>query len=339
MTAEKRAKLPDYVKLALATPPEKRTEGQKLNALQVEKTVNVTEKDVRAVFTREDLNKLSEINGRIAELEQARPALLPVAEGTTEEGRAPLDSYFLHRGSPSQKGSRMQPGVLTIAARGDVAFAEPPLDARTSWRRRAFAQWLTAPENPLTARVMVNRIWQHHFGEGIVRTPSNFGKTGDAPTHPELLDWLAGEFVKQGWSMKTMHRMLMTSNAYQMASDDSEAGLKADPDNRLLWRMPRRRLEGEIIRDAVLASAGTLDLKAGGPGVHPYIDPSLWQGSSGRLWPGRADSDPETWRRSVYTFQKRSIPLPMFEVFDRPDAIGSCARRNLSTTAPQRSSS
>ncbi|MEO7653463.1 MAG: PSD1 and planctomycete cytochrome C domain-containing protein [Bryobacteraceae bacterium] len=335
LKAEKRAKLPAYVKLALATPPEKRTEGQKLNALQVEKTTNATEKDVRATFSREDLNRLNEINGRITELEQTRPALLPVAEGTTEEGRAPLDSYFLHRGSPGQKGSRMKPGVLTIAAHGDAVFAEPPADARTSWRRRSFAEWLTAAENPLTARVMINRIWQHHFGEGIVRTPSNFGKTGDAPTHPELLDWLASEFVKQDWSMKSMHRMLMTSNAYQMASDDNEAGLKADPDNRLLWRMPRRRLEGEIIRDAVLAAAGTLDLRIGGPGVHPYIDPSLWQGSSGRLWPGRPDSDPETWRRSVYTFQKRTIPLPMFEVFDRPDAIGSCARRNLSTTAPQ----
>lgn len=229
----------------------------------------------------------------------------------------------------------MAPGILAVASRSDWSFAEPPTDAKTSWRRRGFADWVASPENPLTARVMVNRIWQHHFGEGIVRTPSNFGKTGERPTHPELLDWLATEFVQQGWSIKAMHRLIMNSDTYQMASDDIGANAAIDPDNRYLWRMPRRRLEGEAIRDGLLAVAGNLDRTVGGPAVYPYIDPALYQSSSKRTWTGKPDSDPSTWRRSLYVFSKRSIPLPMLEVFDKPDSVGSCARRNRSTIAPQ----
>jgi hypothetical protein len=182
---------------------------------------------------------------------------------------------------------------------------------------------------------MVNRLWQHHFGEGLVRTPNNFGKMGERPTHPELLDWLAVELMENGWRMKPLHKLMVMSRAYRMASDDVQANRDKDPDNRLLWRMPRRRLEGEAIRDSVLAVAGSLDRTVGGPGVFPYIDPSLFQASSKRTWNGRPDTDPATWRRSLYVFSKRSIPLPMLEVFDKPDTIGSCARRNRSTVAPQ----
>src|SRR5262249_15248764 len=151
------------------------------------------------------------------------------------------------------------------------------------------------------------------------RTPSNFGKTGDKPTHPELLDWLASEFVRQGWSVKAMHRLMVLSNAYRMASDDIAEDVALDADNRFVWRMPRQRLEGEIIRDSILTVAGTMDAKVGGPGVFPFIDPSLWQGSSGRTWPGKAEDDSKSWRRSIYIHSKRSIPLPMLEVFDKPD--------------------
>jgi hypothetical protein len=182
---------------------------------------------------------------------------------------------------------------------------------------------------------MVNRIWQNHFGEGIVRTPSNFGKMGERPTHPELLDFLASEFVENGWSVKHIHRLIMRSEAYRMASDDIEANRKIDGDNRLLWRMPRRRVEAEVIRDSVLATAGTLDRSVGGPAVYPYIDPTLFQSSSKRTWHGKAVNDPSTYRRSVYVFSKRTIPLPMLETFDRPDTMSSCARRNRSTIAPQ----
>ncbi len=332
---EKRAALPEYIQEALRTPPEKRADGQKLSALQVEKTLRATEKEVLAVMTPADLARHGDIGEQIAMLETRRPAPLPTAFAVREPGPDPKPSYFLHHGSPSNKGSLMKPGVLSVASKTDLAVPAPPADARSSYRRTAFAEWIASAENPLTARVMVNRIWQHHFGEGIVPTPNNFGKSGQPPSHPELLDWLATEFVRQGWSLKAMHRLMLTSAAYRMSSPDVPANLKMDPQTRFSWRMPRQRLEGEAIRDSILAVAGTLDRSMGGPGVFPYIDPALWSASSGRNWPGRPDSDPATWRRSVYVFTKRTIPLPMLEAFDKPDSIGSCARRNRSTIAPQ----
>jgi hypothetical protein len=233
------------------------------------------------------------------------------------------------------KGSVMPPGIVSVAWDSEYSFPAPPETAKSSWRRRGFAEWLSSPKNPLTARVMANRIWQHHFGEGIVRTPSNFGKTGAQPSHPELLDWLATEFVQSGWSIKAMHRLMMTSETYQRVSNDIAANIAIDPENRLFWRMPRQRLEAELLRDQMLAVAGTLDTTVGGPAVFPYIDPDLFQSSTQRTWPGKADSDPSTWRRSIYVFMKRSIRYPMFEAFDQPDATNSCDRRNRSTVAPQ----
>jgi mono/diheme cytochrome c family protein len=322
---QKKDKLADYIKVALATPPEKRTEGQRLNAIQVEKTLRVEEKEVQAVLTAEDRAKWEALKAKLEAFENTKP-ILPTALGVEEKKIEP--SYFLHHGSVDSKGSRMEPGVLSVASDGEWDFAGKN-------RRAAFAEWVASPRNPLTARVMVNRLWQHHFGEGIVRSVSNFGKTGERPTHPELLDWLASEFVERGWSVKAMHRLMLNSRAYRMSSDDRPDGVAADPENRLLWRQARTRLEGEVLRDSILAVAGTLDTRIGGPGIHPYIDPSLWAGSSGRTWPGKPNTDPETWRRSVYIFQKRTIQVPMMELFDAPNGIVSCARRNRSTIATQ----
>ena len=229
----------------------------------------------------------------------------------------------------------MNPGVLTVAARTEPRFSEPPPEARTSRRRRQFAEWIAAKDNPLTARVMVNRIWQHHFGEGIVRTPSNFGKTGMLPSHPALLDWLAAEFVDSGWSVKHMHRLILTSDAYRMESRDNPANLAKDGTNKYFWRQSRNRYEIEAIRDQIMAVAGTLNRSPGGPAVRPFIDPSLFQSSTSRTWPGLSIGDPEGWRRSVYVFSKRSIRYPMFEAFDQPDMVSSCSRRTRSTVAPQ----
>jgi hypothetical protein len=335
LLAEKKAKLPDYIQLALRTPPEKRSEGQKLNANQVEKTLTVDPKEVLAALSAADFEKHKEISAKIKELEDQRPPQFAQAMAITEPSREPRPTYFLFRGSPGQKGSVMKPGVLTVASKTEPLFEEPPAHAPTSWRRRGFAEWLASAENPLTARVMVNRIWQQHFGEGLVRTPNNVGKMGERPTHPELLDWLATEFVRTGWSVKAMHRLILNSETYQMSSNDIAANVAIDGDNRYLWRMPRRRLEAESIRDSIMAIAGNLDRTVGGPAVLPYIDPALFQSSSKRTWNGRPDSDPSTWRRSVYVFSKRSIPLPLLDVFDKPDSVGSCARRNRSTIAPQ----
>ena len=333
--AKRRAELPEYMRLALATPAEKRTEGQKLNANQVEKTLeSIREEDLIAEMPLAARAKRELLQAQFDDLDRQKPKL-ETAMAMTEAGREAPASYFLHRGNIGQKGSRMTPGVLSVATDGEWQFPTPPAGATSSFRRAGFAEWLTNPENPLTARVMVNRIWQNHFGEGIVRSPSNFGKMGERPTHPELLDYLASEFVKSGWSIKHVHRLIMKSTAYRMASDDIESNRKVDGDNRLVWRMPRRRVEGEVIRDAVLATAGTLDRAVGGPAVYPYIDPVLFQSSSKRTWNGKAVNDPSTYRRSVYVFSKRTIPLPMLETFDRPDTMSSCARRNRSTIAPQ----
>ncbi len=331
--AERKAALPAYMREALATPAEQRTEGQKLNAIQVEKTLAGVPETLPNRFSPADKQRHDELKKRIEGLEKQKPAPLETAMSIAEGGPKPEPSYFLHRGS--QKGSVMKPGVISVVSDGDWPFPEAPAGASSSQRRKHFALWATQPDNPLTARVFVNRIWQHHFGEGLVRTPNNFGKMGERPTHPELLDWLSVEFVEKGWRMKPLHKLILMSKAYQMASDDLAANVEKDPENRLLWRMPRRRLEGEAIRDSVLAVAGSLDKKIGGPGVFPYIDPSLFQASSKRTWVGKPDTDPSTWRRSIYVFSKRSIPLPMLEVFDKPDTIGSCARRNRSTVAPQ----
>lgn len=331
--AEKKAALPAYMKEALATPADKRSEGQKLNVIQVEKTLAGVPDTLPNRFSAADKARYDALKRKIEELEKQKPAPYPTAMSIAEAGPQPEPSYFLHRGS--QKGSVMKPGVITVASEGDWPFPPAPPTATSSERRKHFALWATQPDHPLTARVFVNRIWQHHFGEGLVRTPNNFGKMGERPTHPELLDWLSVEFVEKGWRAKHLHKLILMSQAYQMASDDIAANLDKDPENRLLWRMPRRRIEGEGIRDSVLAVAGSLDRSIGGPGVFPYIDPTLFQASSKRTWNGKPDTDPSTWRRSIYVFSKRSIPLPMLEVFDKPDTIGSCARRNRSTVAPQ----
>ncbi len=336
------SRLPEYMQIAWNTPAEKRTPGQKLNVQQIKKTLEddtlsmkLTEKDIVARMPAEDKAKHDVLKAQLRELDKQKPKPYPTARAIGEAGVTAQPSYFLHRGSVDTKGSLMTPGVLSVACDGEYEFPTPPADAKSSWRRRGFAEWLVAPNNPLTARVIVNRVWQHHFGEGIVRTPSNFGKMGEAPSHPELLDWLATEFVARGWSIKQMHRLMMTSQAYQMASDDLAANVALDPENRSFWRMPRVRLEAEIIRDAILAVAGNLDRTLGGPGVYPYIDPKLFQSSTKRTWPGKSDDDPATWRRSLYVYSKRSIRYPLFETFDQPNLINSCERRNRSTIAPQ----
>jgi hypothetical protein len=202
------------------------------------------------------------------------------------------------------------------------------------------AHWLTRPEHPLTARVMVNRIWQHHFGRGLVATPNDFGFRGQAPTHPELLNWLACEFVEHGWSVKHIHRLIVLSNTYRQAGRVVDPRARqADPDNRLLWHWNRQRLEGEALRDHVLAVAGTLNPKQGGPMVRVPLEPEVYdliftEGEPDGLWPANADPR-EHARRSIYLFAKRNVRLPMLEAFDQPDTLTSCPVRPVSTFAPQ----
>ena len=215
----------------------------------------------------------------------------------------------------------MQPGTVEIlSAPGHEIILSKPLSAtQTTGRRLALARWLASEENPLTARVMVNRLWQYHFGKGLAGTPNDFGRMGETPTHPELLDWLATELVAKGWSIKSMHRLILSSSTYQQSSNYSNpVNQDKDPENRLLWKMHIKRLEGEIIRDAVLAVSGSLNLKVGGPGIFPEVDSGRIESSPKEAahllyqrWPVTRDG-PEVWRRSVYVTEKRTIPAPIW---------------------------
>ena len=257
------------------------------------------------------------------------------AQAVTDKGGTFGPSFLLRRGDAYQPDKEIKPGFICSLPGGEEEVGAASKDAKTTGRRAALAQWLTAKENPLTARVLVNRVWQHHFGRGIVASTSNFGLNGDLPTHPELLDTLAQQFIESGWSIKALHRLMLLSKTYQQASDIRPDALKADPLNKLIWRMPVRRLEGEAVRDSLLAVAGTLNLELGGPAVYPPVDPTLRADTfQGMNWPEGEDS-PKTWRRSVYVKVKRSLLLPQLEVFDCPEITYTVAQRNITTTPLQ----
>jgi cytochrome c553 len=243
------------------------------------------------------------------------------------------DTHILARGDFRQKGPKVEPGFLSALGGGTVS--EPAGAPFVPQRRKALALWMTSQGKALLARVMVNRIWQGHFGRGLVGTPNDFGRQGDRPTHPELLDWLAARFIDGGWSVKAMHRLIMQSSAYRLSSAPDKANAAIDADNHYLWRMNRRRLEAEALRDAVLSTAGTLNLKAGGPPIATPLTREEQEGMRDLTqWP--VSSDPADFtRRSVYLYVKRSFRLPMLETFDAPDSSASCARRESSTVAPQ----
>jgi hypothetical protein len=197
------------------------------------------------------------------------------------------------------------------------------------------ANWLADPHNPLPARVMANRIWHYHFGQGIVASPSDFGVMGDRPSNPQLLDYLTSVFVENGWSIKKMHRLIMLSNAYQQSSAYQEAAATADPQDKLVWRFERRRLEGEVIRDSMLYVGGKLNMKTGGPGIFPPLPPGVSMPRSSYLnWKPEKD-EAEADRRSVYVFVKRNLRYPMFETFDFPDTHEPCPRRYATVTPTQ----
>ncbi|HKB42359.1 MAG TPA: DUF1549 domain-containing protein [Gemmataceae bacterium] len=247
----------------------------------------------------------------------------------------PPATHVLVRGSAHVPGARVEPAFPTVLGRPAPAIPAPGKDARSSGRRRVLADWIASPDNPLTARVLVNRLWQHHFGRGIVASSNDFGKFGVLPTHPELLDWLADEFVKGGWRLKWMHRLLLLSSAYRMSTQASAAGLKADPANALLWRFNMRRLTAEEVRDSMLTVSGRLNPKMGGPSIYPPLSREVLAGQSmpGQGW-GRS-SPAEAARRSVYVHIKRSLLVPILSQHDQADTDSSCPVRYTTTVPTQ----
>jgi hypothetical protein len=258
----------------------------------------------------------------------------------SEYGPRPRPTHVLARGNAATPLKEVAPRFVRVLCPTDEA-ATPALPAagagsKTTGRRRVLAGWVTDPKNPLTARVIVNRLWHHHFGRGLVPTPNDFGKTGLAPSHPEVLDWLAAELVAGGWRLKRIHKLIMTSHAYRQSSRarDEKAG-RADPGNALLWRQNLRRLEAEAVRDTLLAVSGRLNRTMGGRGVFPALSPEVLSTQS-RPGEGWGQSSPEERdRRSVYVFAKRTLGVPLLEVFDQASPDKSIAARATTTIAPQ----
>jgi hypothetical protein len=380
---EKRlAKFPEEIQIAVKTPEERRTPGQKLLAAQIasydvdpDAAANQAASGYRGIKVSEaDEDIRRKLLGQIDELQKRLPPPLPVTEGVrdgdyrlTPDGRGdePLPGkgnrfdygvkccflpqpgqqyqvppvYFGSNGvdvAEDQKSFVVEPGYLQVLVNGSPPpVARPPKSGGSSGRRRALAEWIASPDNPLTARVMVNRIWGWHFGRGLVPTPGNLGKMGVAPSHPELLDWLATEFIRQGWSVKRMHRLIMNSNTYKMASSFSQAeNLEKDPNNIYLWRFPLRRLEAEAIRDVILSASGKINLQAGGEPFFPSIPASVRDSYRQGRWV-MTKEEPSTWRRSIYAYWKRGLKYPLFEVHDQPDPNVTCEKRNITTVPTQ----
>ena len=244
------------------------------------------------------------------------------------------DTFVLAGGDLAAKGEKVEAAFLSCVT-GTSVPAVIPFAGGSNGRRLALAEWIASEKNPFTARVMVNRIWQKHWGEGLVRTPSDFGKNGDISLHPELLDWLAAEFVSKGWSAKAMHRLMLTSATYRQASRHAEQKEYAakDATNRLLWRMNWQRLDAEALRDSILSISGRLNPSMGGPPVLFAVPEDVAQGFEFFKW--FPSSEEEQRRRSVYLIQRRSVLLPMAETFDAPNLSSSCARRLSTIVAPQ----
>ncbi len=251
----------------------------------------------------------------------------------SEKGSEPPETHILLRGNPNSQGKIVKPGFPEIFRTPDPVLPSPYQNDSSSGRRRILAEWIASPSNPLTARVMANRIWQFHFGRGIVRSSNNFGAKGDRPTHPELLDWLAAEFVEGGWSMKRLHKTILMSNTYRMSSRSIPDNLAADPTNNLFWRFDMRRLTAEELRDSLLQAAGNLNTAMFGPGIYPVMPPEAAATSSTGLGKWGTSSAEEAARRSVYVHTKRSLRLPILTSFDAPEGDTSCPVR-FSTTQP-----
>jgi Protein of unknown function (DUF1553)/Protein of unknown function (DUF1549)/Planctomycete cytochrome C len=243
-------------------------------------------------------------------------------------------TYVLAGGELGNRGERVEPRFLQCVVGNDKP-ADIPFVGGSSGRRLALAEWIASPANPLTARVMVNRLWQYHFGEGIVRTPSDFGINGDRPSHPELLDYLATQFVEKKWSMRAMHKMMLLSNTYRQSTENpsQRAYAETDPKNQLLWRMNWIRLEGEEVRDSLLAVSGQLQQSSGGPGVFVSLPEDVAGGFEFFKW--FPSDEKQQGRRTIYTFQRRSVMNPMIEVFDGASMSEVCSRRSITVVPTQ----
>ncbi len=309
------------------------------------KELKIEDSEYVAALADGEQARWKELDGRVKELARRKPGELPTAFAFADFAPEPRESWLFERGNFMARKEKMDLGFLTVLTTGKTAddywkaARDTKLRDDSTQQRRALADWMTDTDHgagALLARVMVNRVWQHHFGEGLVRTASDFGTRGEPPTHPELLEWLTGELIRSGWSVKRLHRLIVNSAAYQQASAFDEKKSARDPENRLLWRRRPLRLESETLRDSMLAVADTLNSAVFGPGFKPPIPAEALQARNVKdPYPGDAKDTLETRRRTIYMFHKRVVQYPLMQAFDAPDAQQSCGRRMNTTVAPQ----
>ena len=332
---EKLGQLPEGIRkdlrAALATAPEQLTDVQKYLTRKFEGSLEVKKEELEEKFEeyKEEAAKITQAIKAAKKKLKRKPEI----RALFDLGENPTPNYLLRRGDYQSPQGRVEPGVPSVFRAGLKPYkvVKPTWTTDTSGRRLALARWLVQPNHPLTARVIVNRVWQDHFGGGLVETAGNFGRTGEKPSHPELLDWLATEFVRQGWSFKALHKLIMTSTAYRQASRDEASRAsreEKDPGNRFLSRFPLRRLDADAIRDTILKVAGRLDRTQYGPAVELEV------GEDGEIV-GKCGNQNQGCRRSIYLLQRRSRPVTMLQAFDAPQLNPNCLKRPESTVSTQ----
>jgi len=313
----------------LMTPPEK----EDFKAIEVR--VDIAKKYIGKGLSQQLVKEYEEAVNRRKVILDTRPDEIAKTLVIKEVGAQARETFVLIRGNANAESEKVEPGFPSVLSPPEPEIAPSP-HGNSSGRRTALANWIASPENPLTARVMANRLWQHHFGVGIVETSNNFGAGGLDPTHPELLDYLATELVDGGWKLKRMHKLLMLSSTYRLSSGTNKSGLEKDPANRLVWHFNPRRLSSEELRDSILAANGSLNLRMGGPSFYPIIPAEILHGQSrpGAGWGNSSDEDRA--RRAIYIFVKRSLVEPLMADFDFADVDSSCPVR-FTTTQPTQS--
>ncbi len=333
ISEERKANLAPKLLEALNTPKSKQTPGQQIYAKDALAQINPSWDEVLAAMSAEDKATRAKLREQLHAIQMTAPDPLPTAYAFVDGTDAVPQSYVLRLGDPHSRLDPVDPAVPLVIKAG---YEIPPAPEA---RRTALAKWLASANNPLTARVMVNRIWQFRTGYGLVRTPNDFGTMGDKPESHALLDWLAAKFVARGWSVKALDRMIVTSNVYRQSSSPDAVKARIDPDNRFLWRMNRKRFDAEMIRDASLSVAGALNPEIGGRPVKIPIEPEVYnliftENERDGLWPVSPDKNVQN-RRAIYLYNKRSVRLPLLSAFDQPDDITSCPVRPISTHALQ----
>ena len=329
MYADRLSRFPEEIQAVITMAPEKRNPYEWQMYMKAKPQVSFTEKEAAAKLKGEASKRYAALAAELKAFDGIKPAEQPVAQTMVDHGISAPKTFVLKGGNYDNPQEEVAPGFLSILDARDAPVAA---GNGSTGRRSVLANWLADAKNPLSTRVIVNRVWHYHFGTGIAGTPSDFGLMGERPTNLPLLDHLTAQFVDGGWSLKKLHKTIMMSAVWQQSSAFNESAAKVDPENKYLWRFPRRRLEGEVIRDSMLATSGRLNAALYGPSVFPPLPAGVETRGGWKKNESRENAD----RRSIYVFVRRNTRYPMFEAFDMPDTHESCARRN-NTVSPAQS--